>query len=512
MKKKLLPLAMLAGLAGAAGTAQAVYVNTDGHGETLIYPFFSVEEGQNTYINVTNTTDQYKAVKVRFLEGQNSAEVLDFNLYLSPEDVWTGAIVAIEGGGTKVITRDNSCTVPWIPRPNAEGEGSDGVEFRTYEYQGDGGDQTVARTQEGYVELIEMGVITDPDVQAEIQHNAAGMPGDCDGLRARWMENGVSPSATSESFENPADVVGNGYWTATPNEGFAVQADQDTEYTLGGLYGYGVLINPAEGSGSAYNAVALDQFFGAAVVDGLYQPQHTNPGTTLPSLGSAYEIAQVIDGNAIVDEVMTTGWDAVSAVFMHDTLSNDFVLDAAVNADTDWVITMPTKRFYVNQGLDSDDEPNDALPPFTNAWSGGTACEVVGIEAWDREEAVTELTGDIDFSPRPPAADGPEPSSICSEVNVLTFDDASAVYPSPRIQYGMPELGFENGWVRLDFSSDTAGERELESADGAIFEGLPVTGFAVQKFINGSMDGGTLANYAWLVQHNYTRSITPSSL
>ena len=507
MKKKLLPLAMLAGLAGAAGTAQAVYINSDGVGETLIYPFYSVEEGQNTYINITNT-EYYKAVKVRFLEGQNSAEVLDFNLYLSPEDVWTGAIVPVEGGGAKVITRDNSCTVPWIPRPNEENE-VDGVNFRTFEFTGDGGDQTVARTQEGYVEIIEMGVILDADVQDEIQHDASGMPGDCDGLRARWLTAGVTPSSSSLNFENPSDVTGTGFWLAPndPNVGFADQADQDSEYSLGGLYGYGVLINPAEGSGSAYNAVALDQFFGAAVVDSAYLPQHTNPGTTLPSLGSAYEVAQVIDGNTIVDELMVNGWDAVSAVFMHDTLSNDFVLDAAVSADTDWVITMPTKRFYVNQG-DTDGDANPALPPFTNPWSAGQACEVVGIEAWDREEAVTELTGDIDFSPRPPAGEGPDPSSICSEVNVLTFGDASAVHPSSRIQYGMPELGFENGWVRLTFSNDTVGERELESDGGVIFQGLPVTGFAVQKFINGAMEGGTLANYAWLVQHNYTRDIS----
>src|SRR5690554_1653564 len=102
MKKKLLPLAMLAGLAGAAGTAQAVYINTDGHGETLIYPYYTVENGQNTYVNITNTTDYYKAVKVRFIEGENSAEVLDFNLYLSPHDVWTGSVVPVGETGAKI--------------------------------------------------------------------------------------------------------------------------------------------------------------------------------------------------------------------------------------------------------------------------------------------------------------------------------------------------------------------------------------------------------------------------
>ena len=39
-----------------------------------------------------------KAVKVRFLEGKNSREVLDFNLYLSAKDVWTAAIIPTTDG------------------------------------------------------------------------------------------------------------------------------------------------------------------------------------------------------------------------------------------------------------------------------------------------------------------------------------------------------------------------------------------------------------------------------
>src|SRR5690606_35362093 len=138
MKKKLLPLAMLAGLAGAAGTAQAAYLNSDGLGETLIYPFYSVEGGQDTYFTVVNTTDLTKAVKVRIIEAMNSAEVLDFNLYLSPQDHWSGVITATDDGAM-LRTFDNSCTVPQI-----KGNPSypDGIPFRDFVYaageEGDG--------------------------------------------------------------------------------------------------------------------------------------------------------------------------------------------------------------------------------------------------------------------------------------------------------------------------------------------------------------------------------------
>ena len=35
---------------------------------------------------------------------------------------------------------------------------------------------------------------------------------------------------------------------------------------------------------------------------------------------------------------------------MHDSLMNEFVLDSATKSGTDWVVTMPTKRYYVSNG------------------------------------------------------------------------------------------------------------------------------------------------------------------
>jgi len=90
LKKKVLVSAVLA---AAAGSAHAVYVNQNGQGQALIYPYYTVQGGHNTYVSVVNTTSAVKVVKVRFREGKASAEVLDFNLYLSPNDVWTGAVV-----------------------------------------------------------------------------------------------------------------------------------------------------------------------------------------------------------------------------------------------------------------------------------------------------------------------------------------------------------------------------------------------------------------------------------
>jgi len=89
MNRKNLTAAVLAGLAGAAGivgSAQAVNIDPDGLGQVLIYPYYTTNGGNVTLLSVVNTTDEAKAVKVRFKEGKNSREVLDFNLYMS---AWT---------------------------------------------------------------------------------------------------------------------------------------------------------------------------------------------------------------------------------------------------------------------------------------------------------------------------------------------------------------------------------------------------------------------------------------
>src|SRR5436309_438676 len=94
---------------------------SNGTGQVLVYPYYTVQSTSgnswNTFLSVVNTTSSAKAVKVRFLEGKTSSEVLDFNLFLSPNDVWTGAVVpssSAAGAPAMLITADNSCTSPQV--------------------------------------------------------------------------------------------------------------------------------------------------------------------------------------------------------------------------------------------------------------------------------------------------------------------------------------------------------------------------------------------------------------
>jgi hypothetical protein len=78
--------AALAGVTalGVTSAAQAVNVNPDGLGQVLIYPYYTVRDKVagapfSSLLTVVNSTASAKAVKVRFIEGKNSQEVLDFN-------------------------------------------------------------------------------------------------------------------------------------------------------------------------------------------------------------------------------------------------------------------------------------------------------------------------------------------------------------------------------------------------------------------------------------------------
>src|SRR5580765_3002756 len=136
MKRNSLTTAVVAGIAGVAGfagLANAVDLNPDGLGQVLIYPYYTVNKSQDSLFSVVNTTGIGKAVKVRFLEGYNSREVLDFNLFLSPHDVWVARVSqTADDGGAAVFTDDKSCTSPTIP--------AGGVPFVTAGFDGTGQD------------------------------------------------------------------------------------------------------------------------------------------------------------------------------------------------------------------------------------------------------------------------------------------------------------------------------------------------------------------------------------
>ncbi len=480
MKRNNLTTAVVAGIAGVAGfagLANAVDLNPDGLGQVLIYPYYTVNQSQDTQISVVNTTDVGKAVKVRFLEGYNSREVLDFNLYLSPRDVWTARVSQLsDDGGAAVFTADHSCTYPAIP--------AGGQAFRSTAYAGgsafpaDGGPTSVTRTREGYVELIEMGEIAPGSALDDATlHDQDGTP------------NGGVPACTSSVIGNNA---GN-YLTAP----------------AGGLFGAGSIVNVGEGTFYAYNADAVDGFSSQVLFSGSsgLTPSLQQANTATSAAGGA--IAYVFANGQLLTLDYAAGVDAVSAVFTANAIYNEYFTSADFGAATDWIVTFPTKRFYVDgkaYGFTTVKQPFHEL-----FHAPGVSNVEVGISLFDQEEGFT--TQPDDFSP--PSATAP--SSLPYEVNVISFlagSDANAGVTSgvfgSKLVSNIPPYG-DRGWLQLDLASGDGGHALVPAANGSVLNGLPVTGYEAYNIINANANPGALANYGGLFRHRASRLCTATA-
>jgi len=472
MKKKVLSAAVLAAM--SVGSAQAVNLSQDGTGEAMIIPYYTVQNGEETLVSIVNTTDETKAVKVRFREAMNSREVLDFNLYLSPYDVWTAKVMDDGANGAKLITNDKSCTVPAIPAA--------GVPFRTYAYDGsmtqfppDGAGTGRDRLREGYAEFIEMGTyVSDGDTirpwgTGPDSTHVSGTPINCGTLAASWADGGI--------------------WTLNPAEDMGVPD--------GGLFASAAIINVGIGTETSETVTTLEAFSDLVL--------HAHPGTSQPTLDSANPAESVVmlndgaaDGAQVYVDDWFTGVDAVSAVMQVMVVMNEYSVNPAVDAETDWVVTFPTKHYYTDpRGAASN--VYVAGRPFSRGFYG-TSCETVTAAYWDREEGF--IIGDTDFSPLP---DGTS-FQLCYEANVVNFGDSDALSSVNVDQDFSIDSSFLNGWAAFGFLEAT---QEMTSVQGRTHYGLPTVGFRATRLMNANVGVG--AAYAAGDGHRYEHIVAGGS-
>jgi hypothetical protein len=102
-------LMVAAGSAYAWNATEHVKAAPNGKGDLIIYPFyFSAEGGWETKLTVVNTDTVNSVVaKVVFRSHYYSEELLDFLIYLTPADVWTGS-VRNDGAGAYIYSEDDS--------------------------------------------------------------------------------------------------------------------------------------------------------------------------------------------------------------------------------------------------------------------------------------------------------------------------------------------------------------------------------------------------------------------
>ena len=463
-----------------ANAAGAVSLSASGMGQVLIYPYYTVNKSQDTLISVVNASDTGKMLQVRVAEGYNGRDVLKFELFLSAHDVWTAAIsqTADDGGGM-LRTSDNSCTDPQIP--------SEGVAFRSSAYDGSGpepaddGPQGITRTREGFIEIIALtNVAPGSPTETAITHVQNGTPG-----------GGVPPGC------------------ATLNDAMTLA---DSIAPDNGLYGSGSIVNVGQGTFFAYNADALAGFTDIPLTG------PTGPFITLQDANSAEAVNGVAtsytydaQGRPIATD-WAFGIDAVSAALMAETIQNEYLTSASLGASTDWVVTFPTKQFYVD-----DIYGSVPFPPFVDAFHApGVSTVTMVATHFDREEGSEQ---------QPPACDQTgcmayPPLTLGYEVNVLSYIEGSNLTftigtPSrvlgSVLTYSALDPFGEQGFTTADLTVGDGGHTvpggvDIDGNDVLAF-GLPTVGFMVYNIINAHAQPGMLANYGGAFAHRATSCI-----
>ena len=493
MSRKILTasLGLAIGALALSNDAQAIHLSTDGRGQVLIYPYYTVNGGNATLLSVVNTTEDVKAVKVRFREAMNGQLVLDFNLYLGPLDVWTGAITSepegldpVHAPAAVLQTGDSSCTVPRIP--------ANGQPFINFEYAAnnqDGGPYEDSRTRSGYIEIIEMGRLTG-EFAAAASRTEAGLPADCQRLVDAWHW-GTQGQAS-------------GVWVDQPNEGLLPPA--------GGLYGGAEIVDVTNGTNLSYSADAIDGFY--TLSSGSL---HHSPNNWKPDLGSARMAddgtvsAYVIDEGELIrldfDESTSQapGLKAMSAVLMREWIYNEF--ETSPGFATEWVVTFPTRGLHLAKstqpGIGNDDREPFHVPYGYDIEIG----EPYAYQTVDREAQV--------FIPVSAPLRPPRPGSrIVLSVTVLSLNPEVAY--SSVWRYGDPPTAILGAYDALPvFSPDLVGTAQLrfdrsryqlQDRNGHIIYGLPVLGFsAVKATLDGN--GSALANFSVIHRHHMKTTV-----
>lgn len=392
-------------------TAHAVAISENGLGQALIFPYYTVRDGFESLFNISNVSDETIAVKVRFRESHNSRDVLDFNLVLSPRDVWTGRLLD-SANGPVLKSGDKSCTSPLMT--------SAGFTAQNVGYTGsfsDEGSTSIDRAREGYVEVIMMGrtnaptnvrptdipgSTTDGNPLAYYAKHDGDTPRDCAKINSYFLAGSASGSTaaplTTASVPNnfargnAADIAAHGqlasgdpkareYLAAPCLHAAAVLADpgNNTNPTIGDhdnnaytqrclnpLKGNFTLYKSTEGVAGGTDAVAIKNFaefvtFLGVPTDDLVTAQQY-PYFLEPSLASGNGLWSVdnLSNPAIPASPMGDPQNNLLTVLQRSAMINEWANNPTTGAGVDWVVSMPLKNFFVDIPLDTiDGTPND---------------------------------------------------------------------------------------------------------------------------------------------------------
>ncbi len=526
MKKNVLALSITAALVGIgfAGGAQAIGLlqdpavspipagaavnlatSPDGLGHFLYVPYYSAQGGNNTMINLVNTdTVNGKAVKVRFRAAANSDDVFDFQVFLSPGDVWTGSVSKGADGFARLYTADATCTKPakgaLLPATAALGT-LNGTPFSKVRIDTSRtGDALANETREGYVEIFNM---------ADIPPSATGV------YPTIKHKNGValcSGSGWTALDTDPLDLaVATGYGLAVPTTG---------------LMANWIILNVADagawsGAAAAINAVDAGNLATTGALTYFPQTNQSFPNATAsriaqftadpvlfahPSMAAVYDVPDFsIPYTASPAPAIQVS--ALNLVLSTTKVVNEFLTNSSISSTTDWVLSMPTRRYSaaIDYKSTAADKRVYTSLPIDFFVAGNTLvidkqlC-VKGIThvSYDQEENTAVDPGsDVIISPQEPGV--PTSFVMCGEASVLGFNAGEKVSASGLITTASGSLkatvarsALDNGYVAGWTTLYTPGPSTL---------GLPILGYEAVRALGSATStfGATLPHRTDLI-------------
>jgi hypothetical protein len=551
--------AMTGALSGAA-TSSSLALNGDGVGHMLLVPYFTAQDKNATLINIVNTdVVNGKAVKVRFRGAANSDDIYDFQVFLSPGDVWTANVSKGADGRAQLTTADASCTKPAKAVLNA-------TPFVTGRLDSTlTADQKANGTREGYVEIFNMGDIpkgkfvdagtytagtaagqatggtgTNKDDNAlytAIKHVSKVAP--CSGDAWTYLDTnnltyGTANAAATSSYAGLTapttglmanwtiiNVVGAAAWSG---EAVAVQS---VVTATGAATTGNVVYWPQTGDAvgiPTINSYTADPLLRSANVSkydptGAAYAADTTPAVTagyydLPDFSTPY--TQTAAPAAVTAQVQAK---SVTGAIASTSTTNEFLTDTAIVASTDWVFSMPTRRYsvafdYAATISGTDDgrrftdingdafatgyflQQNTLVSSSTNN-NGRQVC-VKGITTtpYDREETGVASVTTVVVSPSTPA----DPLSFCGEAAVLSINNGgiqTAGTGALKASVAVKDLDvtFRDGWMKISTPAPalTAGDKM----------GLPLVGASFERAWAGTQSFGVTS------AHRMTRAVAP---
>ncbi len=436
----------------------AVHISSNGKAQAMIVPYYSVANGLTTLLTVNNTTEEFKAIKVHLREGRKGDAIYSFNLYLAPKDMWAAGLVD-NNGFVNIITTDLSCVFNLNnligPPPQTP---EDSWEWQT-----------------GMLEIIEMGVVDTSQLPAINNQNR------CQVLQDAWDAQGP-----------------NSLWRADGTNAMLPIS--------GGLQAHTRIINVSNGFSFEVPNIHIEDFYPPNSLDN--QP----PESTTPNLDSGDHKSLLIhNGEAILTE-WPTGYEAISALLMKTTLENEFETDPAYGAVTEWVISFPTAHYHLSN--------NETTIPFITDAEYFRFPIDLGFNwlAHDREGLAYRFEC---FILCPPTPLGTINHSVHTYlINPEEYDFSASIISGVQREnvkpFDVERFYFNNdptnGKISLFFDDNYYYEQNnrglsQNNLDQHIFHGLPVVGFAFQRYINANAYPGLMATYATARPHFGDREI-----